>query len=127
MCGTFIYVYGTWRIGAGDLHYGGRQIGEEGGGTVVGTQAGAAAVDVGTAVFTAENGPFREDGKAVQRGGAGVAHHGIGQHPVVEGQVDAVMAAVEGHGLHIDIGSDELCAPDPGVGGGVQKGLGAGG
>ena len=64
-----------------DLHYGGGQVGEEGGGAVEGTEAGAAAVDVGAAVFAAEDGPLGEDGQAVQCGGAGVAYHGIGQHP----------------------------------------------
>ena len=117
----------TLLIVGSDLHNGGRQVREQGGGAVKSAQAGAAAVDMCPAVFAAENGPFGENSETVQRSGAGIAHHGISQYPVVEGQVDAVMVPVEGYGLYINIGSDEFRAADPGVGGGVQKGLGAGG
>ena len=88
---------------------------------------GVTAVDVGTAVFPAEDGPLGENRKAVQGGGPGAAHHSIGENPVVEGHVDAVVIPVKGHGLHIDIGGQKLCAADPGVGAAVQNGLGAGG
>lgn len=110
-----------------DLHHSGGPVGGQDAAAVEAADAGVAAVDVGTAVLAAENGPLGEDGKTVQGGGTGTAHHGICQDAVVEGHVDAVVVPVEGHGLHIDVGGQQLGAADPGVGAGVQNGLGAGG
>lgn len=110
-----------------DLHNGRGQIGEQGGGAVEAAQAGVAAVDMCPAVFPAENRPFVEDRQTLHGGGAGSADHGIRQDPVIEGQVDAVVVAVKSHRLHIDIGGNQLRTADPGVGCGIQNGLGAGG
>lgn len=114
-------------FGVSDLHHGSGEIGEEGGGAVEAAQAGIAAVDMCPAVFPAEHCPFAEYGQTLQRSGAVAARHRIGQDSVVEGKVDAVVVPVKGHGLHINIGGDKLGAPDPGVAGGIQNGLGAGG
>lgn len=90
-------------------------------------QTGIAGVNVGTAVFPAEDGPFGKDRKAIQRSGPGDADYGISKDPVVEGHIDAVMIPVEGYGLHIYICIEQFRAADPGVGAGIQKRLGAGG
>ena len=82
-----------------DLHHCSGQVGEEGGRAVVLAQAGVASVNMCPVVFAAENGPFGEDGKPIQGRGTGAADHGIGQDPVVEGQIDAVMIPVKSHRL----------------------------
>ena len=114
-------------FGVRSVHYGGGKVGTGAGGAVGGAEAGVAAVDVGAAVLAAQNRSFGEYRQAVQRRGAAGAHHRVCQNPVVEGDIDAVMVAVESHGLHINISGQQLRAAHPGVGGGVQKRLGAGG
>ena len=112
-------------FGVNSLHHGGGEIGEEGGGAVEPAQAGIAAVDMCPAVFPAKHRPFAEYGQTLQRRGAVAARHRIGQDPVVEGQVDAVVIPVKGHRFHVDVGIDQLCTADLDVSGAVQLGLGA--
>ena len=111
-------------FGVRSVHYGGGKVGTGAGGAVGGAEAGVAAVDVGAAVLAAEDGPFGEYGQTVQCGGAAGAYHRVGENPVVEGDIDAVMVAVESHGLHINISGQQLRAAHPGVGGSVQNCLG---
>ena len=82
---------------------------------------------MGTAVFAAEDGTLGEYRETTQGGRHGGAGHGVGQDLVVEGDVDAVMIAVKGHGFHVDAGVQQPCRPDPHPGGAVQQLLGAGG
>ena len=110
-----------------DLHHGGGQVGAEAGQSVGAAQDGVASVNMCPAVLTAEDGPLGKYGKTVQGCGAAGAHHSVGQDPVVEGDVDAVVVPVEGHRLHIDECIKKLCAPHPGVGAAVQDALGTGG
>jgi len=86
-----------------------------------------AAVDVGAALLAAEDNPFGEDCQTAQRGRAVGPHNGVGQDPVVEGDVDAVVVSVKGHGLHVYVGAEKLRAADPGTGGAFQHPLGTGG
>lgn len=90
-------------------------------------QAGVAGVDVGVAFFAAEDGAFGEDCQTIQCGRSGDADYGICQHPVVEGDIDAVVGAVECYRLHINVGVEQFGAADPGVGAGIQQFLGPGG
>ena len=80
---------------------------------------------MGPTVLTAEHRPLGKYRQAVKGGGPRLADGGIGQDPVVEGDVDAVVIPVKGHRLHIDIGMQQLGAPHPGPGAAVQQGLGA--
>ena len=64
---------------------------------------GIAAVNVGLALFAAENRPFGEDSQTVEGGRADSSYDGICQNPVVEGHINAVMVSVEGHGLHASL------------------------
>lgn len=86
-----------------------------------------AAVDVGPALLAAEHHPLGKDGKAAQGRRAAGADHGIRQHPIEKGDVDAVMAAVKGHGADVYVGAQQLRAPDSRPGGALQGPLGAGG
>ena len=86
-----------------------------------------AAVGVGAGVFTAEDGTLVEDRKTIEGGRAVGAYRRVGQNAVVEGQIDAVVAAVKGYGFYVNGGGDQLGAADTCVSGGVQDGLGAGG
>ena len=92
-----------------------------------GARVVVAAVDVCMAVFSTQDGPFGEDCQAVERGGAITAHNGIGQYPVIESQVDAIMAAVESHGLYVDISCDQFSTADSDIDSGIQDFLGTGG
>ena len=97
-------------------------------GSAVGSpQAGVGGEDVGPAVFAAEDGPLGEYCQAAEGGGHGGAGGGVGQDLIVEGDIDAVVVAVEGHGFHIDIRVQKPCGAHPDPGGAVQKLLGAGG
>ena len=60
---------------------------------------GIAGEDLGTAVFSAEDGPLGEDRQAAEGGGFGSAHNGVRQNPIVECDVNAVMVAVERYRL----------------------------
>ena len=55
---------------------------------------------MGAAVFAAEDRPLGDDGQTADGGAAAGSGEGIGQDPVIECDVDAVVAAVEGHRLH---------------------------
>lgn len=112
-------------FGVRSLHHGGGAVGVGAGVAVEFADAGIAAENVGMAVFAAEDGPFIEDSKAVQCGRAAGTHHCIGQNPVEEGDVDAVVIPVKGHRFHVDVGIDQLCTADLDVSGAVQLGLGA--
>ena len=95
--------------------------------TIRSTENSVASEDVGAAVFAAKDGSLREHGKTVQTGRAACADDSISKDPVKECNVDAVVAPVKCHRLHIDVGVQQFRATDPGVGAGVQDGLGAGG
>ena len=82
------------------LHHCRRTVCAEESGAVGSADAGIAAVDVGTAVFAAEDGSLAEHRKAVKSGGAGAAHGGIGQDPVAEGHINTVMVTIERYGFH---------------------------
>ena len=94
------------------------------GAAVGGSQAGVGGEDVGPAVLTAEHRPLGEHRQAAEGGGHGRARHGVGQDLIVEGHVDAVVVAVKGHGLHIDVGVQEPGGADLHPGGAVQELLG---
>ena len=112
------------RIGVSDLHHGGGAVGGVDGTAVGGSQTGVGGEDVGPAVLAAEDGPLGEDGEAAEGGGHGGAGHGVGQDLIVEGHIDAVVVAVKGHGLHINVGVQEPGGADLDPGGAVQDLLG---
>ena len=95
--------------------------------TVGFSQTGVAAEDVGAAVFPAEDSPLGKYGQSVEGGRTGRADHRICQHLIIKGNIDAVMVAVKGHGLHLDGGIEKLGAAHLCVGGGIQQLLGTGG
>ena len=103
------------RIGVSDLYHGGREIGLDLGIAVTAADSGVAAENVGTAVFAAKNSPFGEYGQPADGGTAAVSGDGIGQNPVVERNVDAVMMPIEGHRLHFDGGIEQFSASDLGT------------
>ena len=115
------------RIGVSDLHHGSGTVGAAAGPAVAGSDAGIAAEDMGPAVLTAEDGPFAEYSQTVQRCGAAVAHSGISQDLIVEGDVDTVVVPVKGHRLHLNVRMQQLRAADLCPGGRVQDLLGPGG
>ena len=82
---------------------------------------------MGTAVFAAEDGPLGEYRQAAEGGRHGRAGHGVGQDLIVEGDVNTVVVAVEGHRLHIDIGMQQPGRAHLHPGGAVQDLLGPGG
>ena len=86
-----------------------------------------AAVDVGPAFLAAEHHPLGKDGQTAQGRRAAGADDRIRQHPVEEGDVDAVVAAVKGHGADVYVGAQQLRTPDSRPGGALQGPLGAGG
>lgn len=86
-----------------DLHHGGGQVGGGKDGFQLG-QGGGAGEYVGTAVLAAEHRPLGEGGKTGQGCGTTGADYSVGQHPVVKGDVHAVVVPVKGHGLHIHVG-----------------------
>ena len=110
-----------------DLNHCGGQIGLHPGDSVGTAKDGAASVDVGAAVLSPENSPLGEDGKTVQTGGTACTDDRIGDDFIVKGDVDAVVAAVEGGRLYLDVRVQQLGAADPGGGAGIQNALGAGG
>ena len=114
----------AYLFGVRSLHHGGGLVCCKEGIAVRG-EGGIAAVDVGAAVLAAEDGAFGEDGQTVEHGWTVAAHNGIGQDPVIEGQIHTVVAAVEGDGTDIDVSGNEFRAAYPGAGGSVQDGLGA--
>lgn len=122
-----IWVDFSWRIVGSDFHHSGGEIGADAGQTVGAADYGVAAVDVGPAVFAAEDCPLGEGGKAVQTGGASGSYHGVGQDLIVESDVDTEVVPVKGHRFHINICVQQFGTADPGVGAGVQNGLGTGG
>lgn len=116
--------FGVLRIGVSDLHHRNGTVGMNTGDAVIAAQDGVAAENVRTAVFAAEDGPFGEYRKAIKRRGVDGTGDSVGQNLIVESHIDAVMVPVEGHGLHIDIGIEQLRAADSGSGGGIQHALG---
>ena len=91
--------FGTEDHGVQYLHHGGGQVGEVTGHAVRLAQAGVAAVDMGVAFLTAEDGPFGEHSQAVEGGGATAADHGVGKDPIIEGHIDTVVVSVKGYGF----------------------------
>ena len=110
-----------------DLHHSGGQIGLKPGDAVRAVQHSAASVDMGAAVLSPENSPLGEDRQTVEAGGTACADDRIGDDPIVEGDVDAVVAAVEGGRFYLDVRVQQLGAANPGGGAGIQNALGAGG
>ena len=117
----------TLLIVGSDLHHGGGAVEMYGGQAIGFAQTGIAAEDVGAAVLTAEDGALGKHSQPVKGGRPGITHHRVGQNSIVEGHVNAVVVPVEGHGLHVDVGVQQLRAADLGIGGGVQQLLAAGG
>ena len=117
----------TLRIVGSDLHHSRGDIGKKPGDSVGGSNSGVAAIDVGTAVLTAEHCPLGEYGKTVQGCRSGYTNHRIGQNPIVEGDINAVMVPVKGHRFYINISIDQLRTADSCIGGGFQQLLGSGG
>ena len=115
----------TSLFGAHGLHHSGGAVGSADGDTVGIADAGIGGEDMGPAVLSAEDGPFGEHRQTAEGSWHGRAGHGVRQDLIVEGDVDAVMIAVECHGLHIDVGVKEFGAADPGTGGRIQHLLGA--
>ena len=109
-----------------DLHHSGGAVGGYGGAVYAGA-VDAAGENMGPAVLTAENGPLGEYGKTVQWGRAAGGGNALSQNPVVEGDIDAIMMAIEGNGFYTDVGVDQFGAAYPDIGGGIQQLLGAGG
>ena len=72
-------------------------IGVNAGQTVGLVQPGIGAVNVGTAVFSAQDGALGENGQAIQRSRARSADGGVSQNAVVESDVDAIMVLIEGY------------------------------
>ena len=112
------------RIGVSDLHHGGGAVGGVDGAAVGSAETGVGSEDVGPAVLAAEHRPLGENRQAAEGGGHGGAGHGVGQNLIVEGYIDAVVVAVEGHRLHINIGVQEPGRADLYSGGAVQELLG---
>ena len=111
------------RIGVSDLHYGCGEIGQYLCIAVAGTDAGVTAEDMGAAILTAENGPLGKDCQTADGGAAAVPGCGICQNPVIKGDIDAVMVAIEGHGLYFNGGIEQFRAADLGAAGIVQNRL----
>lgn len=109
------------RIGVSDLHHSCGEIGQYLGIAVAGADPGVTAEDMGAAVLTAENGPFGEDSQTTDGGTAAVPGCGICQNPVIKGDVDAVMMAIEGHRLYFNGGIEQFRAADLGAAGAVQN------
>ena len=109
------------RIGVRDLHHRGGEIGQNLGVAVACADPGVTAEDVGAAVLAAQNGPLGKDGQTADGGAAAVAAGGISQNPVIEGDIDAVMMAVERNWLYFDGSIEKLCAADLGAAGIVQN------
>lgn len=78
---------------------------------------------MGVAVFPAEYGTFGEHRKPIECSRPRHPNHSIRQHPVVEGDVDAIVIAVKGDGLHIDVTIQKFCTAHPGIGTGIQQSL----
>ena len=112
------------RIGVSDLHHGGGAVGGVDGAAVGSAETGVGGEDVGPAVLAAEHRPLGEYRQAAEGSGHGRSRHGVGQDLIVEGHVDAVVIAVEGHGFHIDVGVQEPGGADLHPGGAVQELLG---
>ena len=115
------------RIGVSDLHHGSGTVGMVAGETVCSIENSVAAEGMGAAVFSAQHCPLGENGKTGEGGGAILTDGGIGQNPVVECNVNAVVVAVEGHRFYFNsrvqkLGAAYLCA-----GAGVENRLGTGG
>ena len=79
---------------------------------------------MGPAVLTAENCPLGKYRQAVQADRSGAANGGIGQDPIVEGHVDAVVIPVESHRLHIHVSIQKIRTADLDPGTAVQHRLG---
>lgn len=94
---------GTEDHGIQHFHHGGGAIGVAPGHTVGTVEAGVASVDVGAAVLAAQNCPFAENGQAVQGCGTGGSDNGIGDDPVVKGDIDAVVVPVKSHRFHASL------------------------
>ena len=115
------------RIGVSDLHHSGGMVGADTAETVGAVQTGAAGVDVGPAVLSAEYRPLGEHGKPLQ-GHRPVDTYGrIRQDPVVEGQVNAIVIPVKGYRFYINISIQKIRAADLGTGAAVQNLLRTGG
>ena len=115
------------RIGVSDFYHGGGAVGVDGSQTVGFAQAGVGSENMGAAVLAAENGPLAEYRQTVEGGRPVGANHRIGQDPVVEGDVDAVVIPVKGHRLYVDIGIKQFGGAYLGGGAVVQQLLAAGG
>ena len=104
IAGTFAHIpdFGTQHHGIQHLHNGGRPVGSAQGAPIRVAQRGIAAEDMGTAVFPAENGTLAEYSQSIEGCGAAGTHYRVRQHPVVEGNVNAVVIAVKGNGCDID-------------------------
>lgn len=119
--------YDTFLIVGSDLYNGGWPAGTGSGEAVGRIHLGVAAVDVGTAVLTAEHSPLGENAQSVQRSRPIVANYRIGDDFIVEGHVDTVVAVIERYRLYIYVCAQQLGTPYPCADAGFQNSLGAGG
>ena len=115
----------TLLIVGSDLHHGSGPVGAAAAGAIRSLHPGIRGEDVGAAVFAAEDGTLGEGCQSVEGGGAVAPNHRIGQDPVVEGHIDAVMISVECHRLYINVGIDQIGTANPGSGTGIENALGA--
>lgn len=113
------------RIGVSDLHHSDGTIGAHPGNAVNTADDGIAAENVGPTILAAEDGPLGEYRQTVKGGRMHGTGDGVCLNLIVEGYIDAIMVAIEGHGFYIYIGIEELGVADPGAGGGIQHFLGA--
>lgn len=115
--------FGAENHGVQHFYYSGGAIGIAACGAVRCAKTGVTAEYMRSAVFATEDSPFGEYGQTIQCCRAGIANGTVGQNPVVEGDINAVVVAVEGYRLDIDICVQKLCTTDPGTGTGIQQSL----
>ena len=79
---------------------------------------------MGSGILPAEHRPLGKHGQAAHRRRTAGPHCRIGQYLIKESQVDGVVVPVEGHGVDVDGGVDQLRRPDLSRSSGVQNRLG---
>ena len=79
------------------------------------------------AFFPTQDCPLGKRGETVQGSRTICAYDSIGQDPVVECDINAVVISVKSYGFYIDVCVQKLSTPNSGVGGRIQNGLRAGG
>ena len=108
---------GPPRIGGSGLHHGR-------GHGITGDTGAVGAEDVGAGIFAAEDRPLGKQRQPAHCRRTAGPDHRIRQDLVVEGQIDGIVVPVEGHGIDIDGGINELCRTDLRCRGSVQHRLG---